>query len=131
MSAEAIIKTRCPICSAKYRVPSTAVGHRARCVQCKATFRVSQVKSSRLCPPTEDDILAWLSEGRDDDHLDYEDHPKDHRSDLEKRQAAEQGTSSATSRPPSHASSALTRTDRLTHIDAQQGGKILQFRKTG
>lgn len=131
MTAEANVKTRCPICSAKYRVPVTAVGHRAQCGQCKATFRVGKVESSRRRPPTEEDILAWLSEGRDDDLFDHEDTPGDRRRSLEKRPPAKPGTPSGTAKPPPAESSALHQKNRLPCIEAEPDAKILQFRKTG
>lgn len=131
MTTEANVKTRCPICSAKYRVPSSAVGHRAQCSQCKATFRVHEVESSRLHPPTEEDILAWLNEGRDDDLFDHEENARDYRRPAEPRPVADQGKSSVTSRPLPHASPNASQPDRRSRLHTDQNEKILQFRKTG
>ncbi len=76
MSGKATIKTRCPVCNAKYRVSARSIGHRARCVKCNTTFRVAEVEKNRPPteveknrPPTEEDILKWLNEGVDEDHL--------------------------------------------------------------
>ena len=53
MATKERIKTRCPICRSKYMVPTTLVGHRARCAKCKATFRVAEHNHH----PTEDAIV--------------------------------------------------------------------------
>ena len=58
MATMARIKTRCPICRSKYRVPKALIGHRARCARCKTTFRVAEYNHH----PSEDDILRWLNE---------------------------------------------------------------------
>ena len=62
-----MVKTRCPACSSKYRVPPRNVGHRARCAKCKTTFRVVEIEESRR--PTEEDVLRWLNEGMGEDEL--------------------------------------------------------------
>lgn len=90
MAARDEIKVRCPACGAKYRVPAKAVGQKARCVRCKSPFRVvdplpdsnrapaaektraqrpEPARDSKTLrhPPTEDDIVRWLSEGADED----------------------------------------------------------------
>ena len=61
------VKTQCPVCSTRYRVPPRNVGHRARCAKCKTSFRVAEIKESRR--PTEEDILIWLNEGMGEDEL--------------------------------------------------------------
>jgi hypothetical protein len=61
MSAMATVRTRCPECHKKYEVPASSAGHRARCTNCHAVFRVPLPQ--KPVGPTEDDILAWLSEG--------------------------------------------------------------------
>jgi predicted Zn finger-like uncharacterized protein len=68
------IDTRCPACDTRYRVPSSSLGHRARCVKCRAAVRVSQDhradhNSSRHHSPTEEDILKWLNEGADEEFI--------------------------------------------------------------
>lgn len=89
MSSAASLKTRCPVCSKKYEVPVSAAGHKARCTDCQTVFRVPSPPVSRLDesmppasvttvssvqnrepsngrhagPPTEEDIVRWLSEG--------------------------------------------------------------------
>jgi predicted Zn finger-like uncharacterized protein len=68
------IDTRCPACDARYRVPSTSLGHHARCGKCRTSFRVSQAhpaghNSTRHRSPTEDDILRWLNEGTDEEYI--------------------------------------------------------------
>jgi len=60
MSAAMKIKTQCPVCKARFRVPARAVRHRARCSKCGAVFRVVEVKRPRV--PTEEDIVQWLNE---------------------------------------------------------------------
>ena len=65
MATKERIKTRCPLCRSKYMVPTTLVGHRARCAKCKATFRVAEHNGH----PTEDDIVRWLNEGMDEYEL--------------------------------------------------------------
>ena len=60
------------MCEAKYCVPVDAVGHRAHCSKCDSVFRVAQLPASNHknpFSPTEDDIIRWLSEGRDKDDL--------------------------------------------------------------
>jgi len=52
------IRTRCPICRAKYTVPKKSVGHHARCLKCKTRFVVQEYNHH----PTEEDILRWLNE---------------------------------------------------------------------
>ena len=71
---EGKIETRCPACDARYRVPASSIGHRARCARCGTSFRVAQIASQRRPvdlrhPPTEDDILSWLNEGSDEEFL--------------------------------------------------------------
>lgn len=96
MAANEEFKVRCPSCGAKYKFPAEAVGRKARCAKCQATFRIvdprgdshrmpppeskskSQPQSDRAGsqrktatsrpggPPTEDDILRWLSEADDE-----------------------------------------------------------------
>lgn len=131
MTMEAKVKTRCPICAAKYRVPRKAVGHRAKCLQCKATFRVGQVESPRLRPPTEEDILAWLSEGRDDDFFDYEDNPAAHRRSPQTRPSVDQQVTSVPSQPSHPKPSGLPQSDRRSCVETEQDAQTLQFRKTG
>jgi predicted Zn finger-like uncharacterized protein len=68
------IEARCPACDARYRVPSSGVGHRARCSKCHTTFRVAvpdrrSHTPGQHRPPTEDDILAWLNEGVDEEFI--------------------------------------------------------------
>lgn len=65
---EAKIKTRCPQCRAKYRVPVRSLGHRARCVKCNTVFRVRAEVAAKPVP-SEDDILRWLNEDNDDEFL--------------------------------------------------------------
>jgi len=68
MSANGTIKTRCPVCRAKYRVSTDAVGHRAHCNKCDTTFRVEKlITRNKHNPyiPTEEDIVKWLNEGED------------------------------------------------------------------
>jgi len=67
MSGQVKIKTRCPVCHAKYRVPSRSMGHRARCSKCSTTFRVTELKDT--LQPTEEDILKWLNEGMDSEDV--------------------------------------------------------------
>ena len=64
MSATTQIRTQCPACGARFRVPAGAAGHRARCSACHITFRVEELKRRR--PPTDDDIIQWLCEDRDE-----------------------------------------------------------------
>jgi hypothetical protein len=59
-----LVKCRCPKCKAKYRLPASAVGHRARCRSCRTVFRVPE-PAVRI--PTEDDILEWLNEAGEKD----------------------------------------------------------------
>ena len=71
---EGKIVTRCPACGANYRVPAEGVGQRARCAQCRSSFRVAEVKPNRKPsdlhhPPTEEDIVRWLNEGSDEEFL--------------------------------------------------------------
>src|SRR5690606_24553935 len=61
MSAKTTVRTRCPECRRKYEVPATSVGHRARCPNCHTVFRIPVPQ--KPAAPTEDDILAWLTEG--------------------------------------------------------------------
>ena len=71
-SANGKIKTRCPVCEAKYRVPVSAVGHKAHCTKCETVFRVTElVPDNHKNPylPTEEDIIRWLSEGGDQDDI--------------------------------------------------------------
>ena len=56
----------CPQCRRSYRVLAKTTGRRARCGVCGMTFRVVE----RIPPPpTEDDILNWLSEEEDHDEV--------------------------------------------------------------
>lgn len=72
MTEEVRVRTRCPNCRTAYKVPLSAVGHRARCVKCQLDFRI--VSEERRTPhPTEDDILRWLMEGFDEP--DFEEQP--------------------------------------------------------
>ncbi len=65
MAAEVKIKTRCTHCRTKYLVPSEALGQAARCARCGRSFRVAHYQP-QASPPTEDDILRWLSEGMEE-----------------------------------------------------------------
>lgn len=65
MGAEPI-QCVCPKCKANYRVPPSALGHRARCTACASVFQI--VERLRL-PPSEDDILRWLREAEEHDDL--------------------------------------------------------------
>lgn len=89
MSPAASLKTRCPVCNKKYHLPASSAGHRARCSECQTVFRVPRPEeivsphdtpiasilppdtpapavngagSRGLHPPTEDDIVGWLSQ---------------------------------------------------------------------
>jgi len=93
MSAK--VKTRCPVCAARYYVVPRAVGRRARCPGCDSVFRVALLEftgrngptgsaagvtissgaggiaqppgvNGRKHPLTEDDILRWLNEADDE-----------------------------------------------------------------
>jgi predicted Zn finger-like uncharacterized protein len=64
MSAMTKIETKCPECSARYHVPASAAGHHARCSKCRTKFLVEPVR--RKLTPTEEDVLRWLNEERDD-----------------------------------------------------------------
>ena len=37
----AMVKTRCPVCAARYDVRTATVGRRARCAKCDSVFRVA------------------------------------------------------------------------------------------
>lgn len=70
MSGETKIKARCPVCKSAYRVASKSLGHKARCPKCDSTFRLAAPPQKTRKPSvTEDDILAWLNEGADDDMI--------------------------------------------------------------
>lgn len=72
MSAQVKIKAKCPLCEAVYKVPRQSLGHRARCVKCKAVFRVKEIPTYQARyhhPPTEDDILSWLTEDLERDDM--------------------------------------------------------------
>jgi hypothetical protein len=56
----------CPQCRRSYRVLAKTTGRRARCGVCGMTFRVV---TKIPPPPTEDDILNWLSEEEDQDEV--------------------------------------------------------------
>ena len=92
MTPSADLKVRCPSCGTKYRLPTHAMGRRARCVKCQALFRVAGSNDSTFAPspaaapvttastpasdtvrsadarhpPTEDDILRWLADAESD-----------------------------------------------------------------
>ncbi len=71
---EGRIETQCPACQARYRVPGSSVGHHARCAKCRNSFLVTLMAAKRGIPgpgrpPTEDDILAWLNEGADEEFI--------------------------------------------------------------
>lgn len=95
MAANDELKVRCPSCGTKYKLPASAVGRKVRCAKCHAAFRMTdprgdshrmpsphnkptsapptaaspqktEVPGSPKRPPTEDDILRWLSEADDD-----------------------------------------------------------------
>lgn len=65
MASQADILIHCPHCQARYRLPVSSAGHRARCARCRQTFRI-EAQPPRFQPPTEDDILRWLCEGTED-----------------------------------------------------------------
>jgi predicted Zn finger-like uncharacterized protein len=93
------LKVRCPSCGSKYKVPASAVGRKLRCAKCQSAFRVSDPRADShrspspsskprnpapaparpaapqsasrdlKSPPTDEDILRWLSEADDDADL--------------------------------------------------------------
>jgi hypothetical protein len=65
MSLQKSVNTQCPVCKHAYRVKPKVVGHRARCSKCDAVFRVA----AGFNPPTEEDILRWLSEADNRDEV--------------------------------------------------------------
>lgn len=65
------IKTQCPACQAKYKVPAEGIGKRVQCPACRVEFRVQEYLSSPRRLPTEEDILSWLNEGMEEDDFDY------------------------------------------------------------
>jgi len=72
MSASHTIKTRCPVCQVKYRLPADRLGHRARCRKCRTVFRVAELippGSNKPHIPTEAEILAWLNEDVDQEDI--------------------------------------------------------------
>ncbi len=93
MAANDELKVRCPSCGSKYKVPANAVGQKLRCSKCQTAFRVTDPRADShrspspgapsspprptpepgpgreadlKRPPTEEDILRWLSEADDD-----------------------------------------------------------------
>lgn len=56
------IKCACPTCRASFKVPPSAIGHKARCAACGVVFRVAERLNH---PPTDDDILRWLREAEE------------------------------------------------------------------
>ncbi len=62
----------CPECGTPYRVPPTAIGHRARCRTCGQAFRLRE-RAARLA--TEDDIIRWLHAAEEPDESAVEPQP--------------------------------------------------------
>jgi len=75
MSSKVTAKTKCPVCSKKYIVPTSACGHRVRCSECHTVFRVPKQDNLH---PTEDDIMRWLSEVQEEPEVRLESHQEDH-----------------------------------------------------
>ncbi|MGE3180231.1 MAG: zinc-ribbon domain-containing protein [Phycisphaerae bacterium] len=56
------IKTSCPECSAKYRLPIESQGRSVRCKRCSHKFQIPQAESS-----LDDSIMAWLDDEANDE----------------------------------------------------------------
>jgi rubredoxin len=63
----------CPQCRRAYSVLAKVSGRRARCRSCGMIFRVADAFPP---PPSEDDILTWLSEAEEDDEATAERSPR-------------------------------------------------------
>ncbi|UCD30314.1 MAG: hypothetical protein JSV03_07560 [Planctomycetota bacterium] len=132
MSANNKIKTRCPVCNAKYRVPVSVAGHRAHCGKCDTTFRVAKLdppKPESSYIPTEDDILKWLNEDRDEYDMPVRPRIID---DVPAEPAAVDSENQEEGSEDIHNKaipSALS--DRFQDSEADVHTKVMTFRKTG
>ena len=52
------VVVRCPSCSQKYRIPSSAIGRRARCKRCQTVFAIGP----RQGAANEDTVVSWVTE---------------------------------------------------------------------
>lgn len=150
MAANAELRVRCPSCGSKYKLPAGAVGRKVRCVKCATAFRVTDPRGDShrspspspassppprspdpvseqppaahgKRPPSEEDILRWLSEADDE-------------ADLERRVELSDSTASvAGSIPPAATPRKPTlATDRMRGTAEPDGGEdLLAMRRVG
>jgi predicted Zn finger-like uncharacterized protein len=127
MATDTKIKTRCPNCSASYKVPAKAAGRQVKCIRCQTSFRVRELSTSKYYPPTEDDILRWLNEALERD----ERHEERFRSSEEEAQGEEvsrQITTVSKSNTPQQRDSMKEDQFRHRKVESEE---LMAFRKTG
>ena len=128
MPANAKIKTACPVCGAKYKVATVAVGHSARCSRCNTKFRVSEYAGISKHAPSEEDILKWLNEEMDE--AEFLAPPSPARINVTPAHTEPDPVVRTAAEVETEATPAASPTNRLTS-PVTEPADPLQFRKTG